>query len=101
MAYPDEALGSVHLFQPEPYTIHHPLHTAIMCELLANRLEYTKEQRIPIIAASLTSNIAMLELQEILHHQETPLNAEQKKQINEHPELGAQMLKEAGVNDPQ
>lgn len=99
--YPDVALGSVHLFKPEPYTIHHPLHTAILCELLATRLGYEEAQRLPVIAASLTSNIAMLELQEILHHQAAPLTGEQKLQIHGHPRMGVQMLESAGVQDSQ
>lgn len=93
------ALGAVHLCHNHPYTICHPLHSAILSELIAKRLGYESEKRIPIIAASLTANLGMLDLQEILHHQQTPLTEDQKERIKHHPEESIKMLKAAGIED--
>lgn len=96
----DAAIGSVHLCHNHPYTICHPLHSAILSELIAKRIGYEAEKRIPIIAASLTANLGMLDLQEILHHQQTPITEDQRERINNHPEESTRILQEAGIEDP-
>jgi HD-GYP domain-containing protein (c-di-GMP phosphodiesterase class II) len=95
----DAALGAVHLCHSHPYTICHPLHGAILSELIAKRIGYEPEKRIAIIAAALTANLGMLDLQEILHHQQTPLTEDQKERIRIHPDESIKMLKEAGIED--
>ena len=98
---PDAALGIVHLHHAHPYTIRHPLHGAILCELISKHIGYNLEQRIPIIAAALLGNIGMLDLQEILHHQSTPLTNDQRERIDNHTEESVRIIKAAGINDPQ
>ena len=95
----DAALGAVHVVHGHPYTIYHPLHVAVICETIARALDYPEEDRIPILAAAITSNIAMNELQELLQQQTAPLSEEQRKQINTHPERSQRLLKVAGVTD--
>lgn len=73
------ALGAVHLCHHKPYTVWHPLHVAMLCELITKRMEYTPQARLVVINAALTCNIAMLELQESLYRQDTPLSDDQKR----------------------
>ena len=95
----DAALGAVHLCHNHPYTICHPLHGAILSELIAKSVGYDIEKRIPIVAAALTANLGMLDLQEILHHQPTPITDDQRERIQMHPEESVRMLKEAGIDN--
>lgn len=96
---PDAALGYVHLNIGERYTTTHPLHCAILIEILGTALELPIEQRQAAIAAALTANIAILNLQERLHRQDSGLTATQQKLLQLHPALSCEMLREAGVAD--
>lgn len=93
-------LAAVHGSTQFSYSILHPLHTAILCELLMRRLNFTEEQEKIVINAALLMNIGMFELQDELFTQQTPLTDEQKQQIHDHPEKSVALLKDAGVNHP-
>ncbi len=95
----DAALGAVHLDQKEQYTIIHPLHTAILCYLIAERLEFDRSRTYSLMAAALTSNVGMIDLQETLQTQSGPLTDQQRKRIHAHPEEGVDLLQRAGVED--
>lgn len=95
----DAALGILVLGTEVRYTITHPLHVALVCELVARTSGIDAERRLPILAAALTCNIAMIELQDTLQTQQAPLTEEQTIQIRQHPEKAAAMLREAGVQD--
>jgi len=95
----DAALGGLHLDFTGRYTINHPLHVAILCELLGQVKNIPPEQRQSILAAAITCNIAIVKLQESLHKQDAPLSEGQKETIRIHPELGEAMLKQSGVTD--
>lgn len=95
----DAALGMLLLGSESRYTITHPLHVAILCELTAKRKGIAAEPRLSILAAALTSNIAMIELQDTLQKQQSPLTEEQSEKIRLHPKQAADMLREAGVQD--
>ncbi|MDH5190655.1 MAG: HD domain-containing protein [Gammaproteobacteria bacterium] len=95
----DAALGAVHVVHGHPYTIYHPLHIAVVCEIIGQALKQPANERLPIIAAALTGNIAMNELQELLQQQSSPLTEEQRSEINTHPRKSVEMLEAVGVND--
>jgi len=95
----DAALGTLHLDHEGRYTIIHPLHVAILCELIAKRKGVAAEPRLSLLAAAITSNIAMIELQDTLQKQQTPLNPEQLEAIRLHTLKGVDMLLAAGVQD--
>lgn len=95
----DAALGILVLGTEVRYTITHPLHVALLCELVARKNGIDAEHRLPILAAALTCNIAMIELQDMLQTQQAPLTEEQTTQIRQHPEKAASMLRQAGVQD--
>lgn len=93
------ALGAVHLCHNTPYTVWHPLHVSMLCELITKRMGYAAESRLLILNAALTCNIAMLELQETLYRQGTPLSDDQKKAIHQHCQHGVGMLRDAAIEN--
>lgn len=96
----DAALSTIFMKQKKGrYSIAHSLDTALICEVVSRRLGHSPEERLSLLAAAMTMNISMLDLQEQLYHQTTPLTDEQKWQVRIHPEEGAQRLRERGVTD--
>ncbi len=95
---PDAALGAVHLFHDDRYPLVHLLHTAILAEIIAVRMGYVPERRIPLLCAALSSNLSIMGLQHTLHLQSEPLSEEQRKQIDQHPTESVEMLKRAGIS---
>jgi len=96
---PEAALGAIHLAQDHAYSQRHQVHTAILCELFGKTLGYTPERRESLIAASLTANISIMELQDELHNQKEPLTEQQSTAIKQHPRVSEQLLRAAGVRD--
>lgn len=96
---PDAALGAVHLLYGHAYTTIHPIDTATLCYVLCKAMDLPEQETQRIMAASLTSNIGMLDLQETLHEQTAPLSDEQFAQIKKHPEESVRMLLASGVKD--
>lgn len=95
----DAAIGSVHLDPICRYTTIHPIHKAVLSELVAIRMEIPPQERLSILAAALTANISILNLQDALHAQNRPLNETEAELIRLHPQLSAEMLAELGVTD--
>jgi HD-GYP domain-containing protein (c-di-GMP phosphodiesterase class II) len=95
----DAVLGAVHLIHEGRYTILHSLHTAILTELFLRALSISDEDRLPILAAALTRDAGMMDLQEVLYRQQEPLSAEQLAEIRKHPLRTAAMLESVGVVD--
>lgn len=95
----DAALGAVHVVHGHPYTTYHPLHIAVICEIIGQALKYTEDERLHFLAAAITGNIAMNELQELLQQQEVPLTEEQRAEINRHPKRSYEMLQAVGITD--
>lgn len=93
------ALGAVHLNYGGRHSIDHPVHVALICELIGQAKDIPHEQRISILAASLTCNIGMLKYHDALHRQETPLAKEQKDDVRAHPLKSVALLAEIGVAD--
>jgi HD-GYP domain-containing protein (c-di-GMP phosphodiesterase class II) len=95
----DLALGVVMLEQRAKYTVRHPLRTAVVCCIVSRRLGWKPDMQISLVAAAITMNLGILELQEELDNQEAPMNRRQKDEIHKHPAAGAELLKELGVKD--
>ena len=81
------------------YGINHAVHTAIVCRLVAQRLQWSPTDATRAFKAALTMNLAMFELQGILASQTTPPTDEQRRQIHSHPIRSREMLMNAGVAD--
>lgn len=96
---PDTALAAMILTEQRRYPIIHSLHTAILSELIARRLAWDEERRTSLCCAAMTMNLAMLELQQQLCSQRLAPTPNQRRDIHRHPQLGAEILRGAGVMD--
>jgi hypothetical protein len=85
--------------QFERYSINHALQCAVVCQLLAHRVGWSDEDTRVITHAALTMNIGMTSLQCRLAMQRGPVTEEQSEAIDRHASKGAEMLREAGVQD--
>ncbi|MDB5814534.1 MAG: hypothetical protein JWM03_53 [Rhodocyclales bacterium] len=96
---PDTALAAMILTEQRRYPIIHSLHTAILCELIARRLGWDAHRRTSLCCAAMSMNLAMLDLQQQLCSQRMAPTADQRRDIQRHPDLGADLLRSAGVTD--
>lgn len=95
----DAALANLHLDYETPYIIAHSLQAAMICELVGKKLGVQDETRLVTISAALTQGLGLLDLQDTLDRQLSPLTQEQKARINAHPLDGAALLESLGVTD--
>jgi len=96
---PDAALSTVLLQRAPPYGLRQMVNVAIVTEILLSHREADAGARASVIAAALTMNIAMLELQETLYHQREDLTESQRADIGSHPLRAVEQLQMAGVTD--
>ncbi len=95
----DAAIAAVHLDAVCRYGTIHAIHTALLSELVASRLGVPPRERLSILAAALTANISIINLQESLHAQDREPTEAEKELIRIHPQLSIEMLLELGVKD--
>src|SRR5208282_4328338 len=95
----NKLLGALLLCEDGKYPVRHSIYTALICEVILQALGWDREERLSTLAAALTMNIAMMDLQEMLHSQKEPLGEQQKQEIHNHPRRGFDMLREFGVTD--
>lgn len=93
------AIASLFILEGNSYPIKHSVDVAVLAELIGKNKGYSVKDRKSIIAAALTMNIAMIELQEKLFRQEEALTKEQELAIQNHTKRGTRMLTEAKVVD--
>jgi hypothetical protein len=96
---PDAALATVLLQRSPPYGVRQMVNVAIVTEILLSQREPDRAARVPVIAAALTMNIAMLDLQEALYHQREDLTESQRADIRAHPTRAVARLRADGVTD--
>lgn len=96
----DAALANILLQKAGRYSLRHSFHTAVMTEILLRSLDRPAEARRHAIAGALTMNACMLELQDELYSQNTPLTLDQKRAIIAHPQAGCSVLREQGIDHP-
>lgn len=94
----DAALGTILLDRNFTYSHSHPLLCAVLSELLAKRKHFPAKERKIFIAAALTQNIGMVDLQKTLTNQPSPLSDEQRNIVKTHPELGRALLQKNGID---
>jgi len=82
-----------------PYGVTHSMNAATACLLTARRLQWSADEQRRAFHAALTMNLAMVELQNKLAHQVSPLTPLQRKVIQEHPLRSAELLQQAGITD--
>ena len=96
----DAVLAALHVNHDGPYGLVHPLHAAILCELVGRRLEVPPYGRLPLVSAALSHDVGILQVQEVLQRQTTPLTEAQWAEVRAHPRRSAELLAAAGVEDP-
>lgn len=84
---------------PFLYGYFHAVHTAVLCLLMARRLQWPAARAASLVKAAITMNITMLDLQGQMASQDVPLRDSQKALIRGHPQQAAHWLVQAGVTD--
>jgi HD-GYP domain-containing protein (c-di-GMP phosphodiesterase class II) len=97
----DAALGAIILDQTTDYIHIHPVMCALLTELLLRRKKIPQQDRLLYIAAALTQNIGMLDLQSQLNQQTEPLSPQQRQNIDQHPLISVDILRNLGVADKE
>lgn len=85
--------------QARQYASRHAVHTGIASYLAARRLGWSEPQVRCVFRAALTMNISMVDLQNRLTNQVTPITTLQREQIRSHPERSVAILEASGVKD--
>jgi HD-GYP domain-containing protein (c-di-GMP phosphodiesterase class II) len=98
-AHAGVALSSILLFHDTIYTVKHAIDTAILAKILAQELAIDAETQRSIVAAAISMNIGMYEVQEKIDAIGGPLNDKLKTMIRTHPALGAERLIKLGITD--
>jgi len=83
------------------YGVSHSVHAAITGLLVARRLGWSAPLAEKVFKASLTMNLAMLDLQSRLAMQATPPTAQQRQVIHDHPLKSVQLLQASGITDKE
>jgi len=81
------------------YPLAHALHVAVLCLLAARQAGWTASRQGSLVAAALSMNVAMMELQALMAEQDEPPRPRQLEQIRAHPLQAVQTLRQAGVSD--
>lgn len=95
----DAALAALHLDQFTAYRIHHQLLCATVVELTARTMSLSDADRLPLVCAALTHDIALIEIGDILENTRTPLTLSQQALVRMHTHRGAEILANSGVTD--
>ena len=101
--YPDKVLFQILRHDQtrlNSYGVSHSLHSAAVCCLSARRMGWDDAQRRTLVAAALSMNLSMIELQGRLAVQSVPPTPDQRAAIEDHPLRSAELLRAAGVDDP-
>jgi len=94
---PNGSLAAMLLNRHHRYPVSHALHVALICVIVGGKLAMDIEA---LVAAALTMNISMMDLQSVLFRQEKPLSPEQAQIVRKHPTESANMLVHRGIMDP-
>lgn len=98
---PDLSLAAIMLLDQRNYPVAHSLHTALIADMVARSAQWPLAERLSLVSAALSMNIAMFDLQLRLCNQTERPSAEQRALITEHPASSARQLIVCGVNDDE
>jgi HD-GYP domain-containing protein (c-di-GMP phosphodiesterase class II) len=96
---PDAALATTTFERHGRYSIRHSLDVAITCHVVGGVLEMDDDELCSTVAAALTMNLSILDLQDSLQGQKEPLSTEQREVIERHPADSVALLRARGVTD--
>jgi len=97
--HPNALIGAVHLYHDIDYILSHPIHCAILCDLMSNALGQSNDFTLSTMCAALTANISILSLQQTLHIQSSTMSKKQHVAMQQHPQASMAVLKRTGVSD--
>jgi HD-GYP domain-containing protein (c-di-GMP phosphodiesterase class II) len=83
----------------DKYSSHHALLVMLVCDQAGRALGWGQDWLHGIGCAALSMNVAMAALQDQLAASDAPLTPAIREQIRQHGALGAQLLREAGLDD--
>jgi HD-GYP domain-containing protein (c-di-GMP phosphodiesterase class II) len=95
----DAALACIFVVRHPSYSIRQACNAALLCEVVGRTLGVDERARLSVVAAALTMNIALMELQDVLYKQREPLTTAQKLAVLKHPEQAEERLRALGVQD--
>ena len=84
---------------PFLYGYYHAVHTAVLCLLMARRLQWPPARTVSLVKAAISMNMTVLDLQGHMASQDVPMRDSQKALIHRHPQEAADWLVKAGVAD--
>lgn len=97
----DIATASIlHHQRQAPYPVRHCVNTAIVAQVLARARERPPDDIMAVTLAALTMNLGMLEHHQRWHDGVVAFDAADRARMLAHPELGEQLLRDAGITDP-
>ncbi|MBV8210809.1 MAG: HD domain-containing protein [Burkholderiaceae bacterium] len=96
----DAALAYIMLAASPRYSLRHSVGSAILTALLLARLHHDPARIDAAIAAALTMNVPIFDLQEALSRQQEPPSSEQRAALRLHPVEAVKVLHSHGVDDP-
>jgi HD-GYP domain-containing protein (c-di-GMP phosphodiesterase class II) len=97
----DAVLAAMQIDAHEDGFVERHLHVAVLCELIGRSLGHPPARRRSLACAALTYDIGLAVLHEVLDAQTAPLSAEQRSELQAHPQRSIELLQAAGVDDPQ
>lgn len=95
----DTALACILVNKNARYSVRHAVNSAILTEVLLTAANKDAGERASVVAAALTMNLSISNLQDELYERRNMVEAEQQA-IRAHPVASANMLRERGVSDP-
>lgn len=93
------SLAAILLMQDVECRVRHPVNVAILGYFLARELAQDEATQMAIVAAALTMNLGMYEVQEKVDAIHGQLNDKLMSMIKRHPTLGAERLAKLGIAD--
>jgi HD-GYP domain-containing protein (c-di-GMP phosphodiesterase class II) len=81
------------------YGFSHPVYTALLCILMAQRMGWTERRVLSLTLAALTMNASIADLQVHMAFQDYPVLDRQRALIRKHPVDSAALLERAGITD--
>jgi HD-GYP domain-containing protein (c-di-GMP phosphodiesterase class II) len=98
-ANPGVVIATVVLRRGGRYAIRHAVNSACVAASVLSAMGPAGPANLSVIAAALTMNIGVLELQDALSRQVQPLTLSQQARIERHPLASVERLRDLGVQD--
>lgn len=95
----DAALAHIMIAAVHRYSLRHTTNVAILTSLLLSRSNHDPAKAESTIAAALTMNLSILDLQDTLVRQQEPLTPEQRSSLRLHAAESTKVLRSYGIQD--